>query len=128
MNETEALHYTGFEQIDDRLSYMSGFCSHVVVKLGAKGAAAMKDGLQTSHSGFSVEAVDTTGAGDSFNAGYIYGFLTGLNVETSLLYGNVCGAMSVGAYGGSTGSPDREGLEAFLRQNKDQASDHRDVI
>ncbi|MDR6883637.1 carbohydrate kinase family protein [Bacillus sp. 3255] len=118
MNETEALHYTGFTRVEDSLSYMSGFCRHVVVKLGAQGAVAMKDGLRTVSPGFSVEAVDTTGAGDSFNAGYMYGFLTGLNVETCLLYGNVCGAMSVGAYGGSTGTPDKEGLEAFIRHNK----------
>ncbi|MBA2943114.1 carbohydrate kinase family protein [Paenibacillus sp. CGMCC 1.16610] len=115
MNETEALHYTGFERIEDSLSYMSGFSPHVVIKLGPQGAAAMKDGLQTMSPGFPVEAVDTTGAGDSFNAGYIYGFLTGLDVETCLLYGNVCGALSVGAYGGSTGTPDHEGLEAFIR-------------
>jgi sugar/nucleoside kinase (ribokinase family) len=118
MNETEALHYTGLEQIDESLSYMSGFCRHIVVKLGPKGAAAMKDGLQTSSPGFSVAVIDTTGAGDSFNAGYMYGFLTGLDVETCLLYGNVCGALSVGAYGGSTGTPDREGLEAFIKQNQ----------
>ncbi|KRE49932.1 carbohydrate kinase family protein [Paenibacillus sp. Soil724D2] len=128
MNETEAHHYTGFEHIDDSLGYMSGFCKHVVVKLGPKGAVAMKDGLQSSCPGFSVKALDTTGAGDSFNAGYIYGFLTGLNVETCLLYGNVCGAMSVEAYGGSTGTPDQEGLEAFIRQNKEQGSDHSEVV
>ncbi|MFD0695544.1 carbohydrate kinase family protein [Paenibacillus sp. GCM10027628] len=119
MNETEAHHYTGFEHIDDSLSYMSGYCSHVVIKLGSKGAVAMKDDLQTHKPGFSVQVVDTTGAGDSFNAGYIYGYLTGENVETCLLYGNACGALSVGAYGGSTGTPDREDMEAFIRQNKD---------
>lgn len=118
MNETEALHYTGFEHIDDGISYMSDFCRHVVVKLGPRGAAAMKDGKKTTSPGFSVEAIDTTGAGDSFNAGYMYGYLTGLDVETCLLYGNVCGALSVGAYGGSTGTPDREGLESFIRQNR----------
>lgn len=118
MNETEALHYTGLEHIDESLSYMSGFCRNIVVKLGPQGAAAMKDGLRTSSPGFSVEVIDTTGAGDSFNAGYMYGFLTGLDVETCLLYGNVCGALSVGAYGGSTGTPDREGLEAFIKQNR----------
>jgi len=63
--------------------------------------------------------VDTTGAGDSFNAGYMYGYLTGENVETCLLYGNACGALSVGAYGGSTGTPDREGMEDFIKLNKD---------
>lgn len=116
MNETEALHYTGMKLVDDSLRYLSGFCRHVVVKLGPKGAVALKDSLQSASPGFQVEAVDTTGAGDSFNAGYLYGFLTGRDVETCLLYGNVCGALSVGAYGGSTGTPDKEGLEAFIRR------------
>ncbi|OPH52058.1 carbohydrate kinase [Paenibacillus ferrarius] len=119
MNETEAFHYTGIEHIDDSLRYMGGFCRHVVIKLGPKGAITMKDGLQLAHSGFVVDVVDTTGAGDSFNAGYLYGYLTGQSVESCLLYGNVCGAMSVGSYGGSTGTPDCEGLSAFIRQNED---------
>lgn len=120
MNETEALHYTGFENIEDSLRHMSDYCGHVVVKLGSKGAAAIKDSLITRHQAYPVEAVDTTGAGDSFNAGYLFGFLSGMDVDTSLRYGNACGALSVGAYGGSTGTPNLEGLESFIRQREEE--------
>ncbi|MBM7567688.1 PfkB family carbohydrate kinase [Paenibacillus sacheonensis] len=117
MNETEALHYTRRERIADSLAIMADHGSHIVVKLGSDGAVAMKDGVMTRHLAFKVEAVDTTGAGDSFNAGYLYGFIQGFDVETSLKFGNACGAMSVGAYGGSTGTPDLEGLKAFLQRH-----------
>ncbi|QHT63161.1 carbohydrate kinase family protein [Paenibacillus lycopersici] len=118
MNETEALHYTRRTNIEEGLRHMATFGRHVVVKLGAAGAVAAKDGKLTHHPAFKVEAVDTTGAGDSFNAGYLYGFLRGLDVETSLKYGNACGAMSVGAYGGSTGTADLGGLHRFLKQHE----------
>ncbi len=114
MNETEALHYTGLDDIEDSMRYMAQYCSHVAVKLGPKGAAVMKDGILTRQGAYPAEAVDTTGAGDCFNAGYLFGFLTGQGVGDSLSYGNACGALSVGAYGGSTGSPDAEALRAFV--------------
>jgi sugar/nucleoside kinase (ribokinase family) len=118
MNETEALHYTGIDKIEDSLRYMGQFGSNVVVKLGADGAISMKEGELTRLPGYSVQAVDTTGAGDSFNAGYLYGFLQKLDVESCLRYGNACGAMSVSAFGGSTGTPNLEGLKAFIDQNE----------
>ncbi|MFC4303797.1 carbohydrate kinase family protein [Cohnella boryungensis] len=118
MNETEALHYTGIDKIEDSLRYMGQFGSNVVVKLGADGAISMKEGALTRLPGYSVQTVDTTGAGDSFNAGYLYGFLQKLDVESCLRYGNACGAMSVSAFGGSTGTPNLEGLKAFIDQNE----------
>ncbi|MEQ4483449.1 carbohydrate kinase family protein [Cohnella silvisoli] len=120
MNETEALHYTGLESIEDSLRHMAEYCSHVVVKLGSKGAIAMKDGVLSRRAGYLVEAVDTTGAGDSFNAGYLFGFLSGKDADTSLRYGNACGALSVSAYGGSTGTPDLEGLKDFIHKREEE--------
>ncbi len=58
--------------------------------------------------------MDTTGAGDSFNAGFVYGFLTGKGLEECLACGNACGALNVTVYGGNTGFPDKEGLKEFM--------------
>ncbi|MCY9666725.1 carbohydrate kinase family protein [Paenibacillus alginolyticus] len=127
MNETEAFHYTGFDHIEESLRFMANYSKHIVVKLGPKGAVAMKDGRITYHSAFPAEPVDTTGAGDSFNAGYLYGYLTGQNVETCLQYGNVCGALSVGAHGGSTGTPDKDGLDAFILQFGDHIKERMEA-
>ena len=47
-----------------------------------------------------VEVVDTTGAGDSFNAGLVYGMLRGAPFERSLLYAVMCGSLATTDYGG----------------------------
>ncbi|WP_199617287.1 carbohydrate kinase family protein [Paenibacillus alkalitolerans] len=114
MNETEALHYSGCRGMKESVRELARHGGHVVVKLGSKGAVALRGGELLYRSGYAVKAVDTTGAGDSFNAGYMYGYLTGKPVEFCLIYGNACGALSVEAYGGSAGTPDREALAAFV--------------
>ena len=70
---------------------------------------------------FRVEAVDTTGAGDSFNAGFISAYLRGENTEICLMTDNACGALSVTAMGGNTAFPAAEQLEQFLAAHRKQA-------
>ncbi|MEG0318294.1 MAG: carbohydrate kinase family protein, partial [Niameybacter sp.] len=67
---------------------------------------------------YTVQAVDTTGAGDSFNAGFVYGFLKGKSIEECLKYGNGCGALSVTQLGGNTGFPVEEVLMTFITQQE----------
>ena len=52
-----------------------------------------------------VDAVDTTGAGDCFNAGFLYGWLNNEPVENCLRIGNVCGGLSTEEFGGIAGFP-----------------------
>lgn len=68
MNETEAIHYTGCTTVEESLEVLSKHSSHIVLKLGSKGAVTSVGGQQSYRSSFSVRVVDTTGAGDSFNA------------------------------------------------------------
>lgn len=114
MNEQEALHYTRTSNIQDSISVLRKYSNYFVLKLGAKGAAACVMGETTYRSGFIVDTVDTTGAGDSFNAGYMYGFLSDKSIEDCLLYGNACGSFSVRHYGGSTGTPTIKVLEQYI--------------
>ncbi|SEO53418.1 carbohydrate kinase family protein [Paenibacillus sp. OV219] len=116
MNEVEAQQFTGLSNIKDILHKFAEYTDHIVIKLGSAGAVAAVHGQTKFQSGFQVPVVDTTGAGDSFNAGYIYGFLTGQSIEMSLLYGNACGALSVSMSGGSTGTPDGIKLEKFISE------------
>ena len=114
MNETEALHYTGCRAIEESIGQLKARQKNVVVKRGAQGATAIIKGTVTHRAGYAVDVVDTTGAGDSFNAGYIYGYLSGMSVMECLMYGNACGAQSVQNYGGSTGAVDLTTLVAFI--------------
>lgn len=61
-----------------------------------------------------VEVVDTTGAGDSFCAGFIYGYLQRRPVEECLILGNICGALSTRDIGGVKSFPTLKELEATL--------------
>ena len=76
-----------------------------VVKLGKRGSIAYSHGRTESAAPYPVQAVDPTGAGDSFNAGFITGFLMNKSLQECLRMGNICGAMSVTAMGGNTGFP-----------------------
>jgi sugar/nucleoside kinase (ribokinase family) len=71
-----------------------------VMKCGAPGAVARADGA-----GGRVTPVDTIGAGDSFDAGFVYGHLQGWPVERSLAFGAACGSLSTRAAGGVDAQP-----------------------
>ena len=65
----------------------------VVVKYGAGGAAAHTAGGVVRAAGHPVDVVDTTGAGDSFDAGFLAAWLAGESPERALALGNACGAL-----------------------------------
>lgn len=78
----------------------------VVVKDGARGAhAVLASGAVVSAPGERVEVVDTTGAGDTFDAAFLDAWLAGTDLETCLRRGVRAGACSVGAAGGTAGQP-----------------------
>ncbi|MBQ2546638.1 MAG: carbohydrate kinase family protein [Clostridia bacterium] len=116
MNETECLHYTREADAETGAKKLAEGAGMAVIKLGKAGSMAVKDGRVFRAPGYRVEAVDTTGAGDSFNAGFVSGFLRGLPVEDCLRYGNGCGALSVTKLGGNTGFPRLNELEDFIRE------------
>ncbi|MFQ9695918.1 MAG: carbohydrate kinase family protein [Zhenhengia sp.] len=92
-------------------------CKLVVAKL-VKRLIAVKDGHIYEAASYSVEAIDTTGAGDSFNAGFVYGFLKGKSIEEALKYGNACGGLSATALGGNTGFPQEDELIKFMAKRE----------
>ena len=113
-NQSEACQLTGEEQPAKAAARLAEFCPLVVVKAGAEGAYAHSAG-QTWHApALPVAVVDTTGAGDSFNAGFLAALLQGLPVETCLRYGNICGGLSVTRPGGASAAPRMEELRRIL--------------
>lgn len=92
-NEAEALHLTGESQIEAALARLSEIVPLVVIKCGAQGAIAQSGNEIVSVPAINVKVVDTTGAGDSFNAGFLYAYLAGLDLETCLRYGAITGGL-----------------------------------
>jgi sugar/nucleoside kinase (ribokinase family) len=101
-NEVEAQNITHRKSAMEAADILSSHANTVVIKCGAKGAVAKRGDLLSSQEAFEVEPIDTTGAGDSFNAGFIYGFLNGFDLETCMRYGNACGSISVTRIGGAS--------------------------
>jgi len=89
--------------------------SILVVKGGPDGAAAIQGENWEERPGFCVDAVDPTGAGDAFNAGFLFGHLAGWSPLTCLTWGNACGALTVGQAGGSGAFACRADVEAFIQ-------------
>ena len=76
------------------------FARLTVVKKGADGSSARVDGREVSVPAERVHAVDTTGAGDAFNAGFLSAWLAGQPMRQCLRAGNVMGAKAIAGRGG----------------------------
>lgn len=91
-------------------------CALVGMTIGAAGAVVYHDGCFIESGG--VEAPngcrDTTGAGDAFRGGFLFGLLKGDDIETSLKLGNAVAAMKCSALGARTALPTRSELEDFV--------------
>ena len=117
MNEPEACAIAGMPDPLAALRWLGRIHPFVVVKRGAEGASALVDGRELHAPTEPVEVVDATGAGDCFNAGFLYGLRRGHEVDTCLALGNICGGLSVTVPGGYAGAP----TEAVLLAHAERA-------
>jgi sugar/nucleoside kinase (ribokinase family) len=92
------------------------------VKLGGRGVLAVHGDAPAVRVGpiAGIEIVDTTGAGDAFDAGFVYASLQGWKLERALAFANVSGALSCRAAGGVDAQPTLE--EALALMPGDDAS------
>lgn len=118
VNEREASNLTGYKKNVDALMALGQLVPCAVIKLGLNGAVAIRNDEVIKHRGFKVDAVDTTGAGDSFDAGFVSAYLIGKSIEDCLQIGNACGALSTQKAGGTAGQPTRKELTAFLAKQQ----------
>ena len=115
VNEREAANLTGKTTARSALKVLAQLVPCAVIKRGRRGAIAIKDNQVFTHSGFKIAAVDTTGAGDSFDAGFVSAYLRKEPVPECLRMGNACGALSARKPGGTAGQPSRRELDDFLQ-------------
>jgi sugar/nucleoside kinase (ribokinase family) len=104
-NKTEALSITKSKDVESASRQLADKSKVVAVKLGADGALACNGKEIIQSKSISVNVVDTVGAGDTFDAGFLYGYLNHWPLEKSLRLACVCGAMSTQEAGGTEGQP-----------------------
>jgi sugar/nucleoside kinase (ribokinase family) len=104
-NKTEALSITQADDIESASKNLADKSELVAIKLGADGGLACKGKEITQSNSISVNVVDTVGAGDSFDAGFLYAYLNDWTLEKSLRLACVCGAISTQKAGGTDGQP-----------------------
>jgi len=104
-NKNEALALTGIMEIESAIQRLSEVCKVVAIKLGADGAIARRSGETARAPAIQVEVVDTIGAGDTFDAGFLFGWLNGWSLEKNLSLAVVCGSLSARAAGGTSAQP-----------------------
>ncbi|MFZ0773985.1 MAG: sugar kinase [Candidatus Sulfotelmatobacter sp.] len=117
-NTREAKKIAGTQNLDDAVCKLAAMVPLVVVKLGAEGAMAQRDGDRFVSPAAMVEVVDPVGAGDSFDAGFLHQFLRGGDLQSCLAAGNVAGALSTTRAGGTEAFRDAEYRDRFLQSHR----------
>lgn len=117
-NEQEAMWLTRTDNLDAAVEHLLDHGFHtVVVKRGDLGAIGHQDGDAIQQQALSVEAVDTVGAGDAFNAGFLFGQLNQLSFKRSLEVGNWAAAHVVGHLGDYEGFPTADDYRSWAAQD-----------
>ena len=119
MNQREALRFSGAASVNEAVRRLRGDGQVFVVKLGSRGAKAVgQDECRARVPGLKVRTVDSTGAGDAFNGGFLHWWLQGAGIEECLRAGNICGALSTRAPGGSAAAPSSTELQRLMRRSQ----------
>ncbi len=114
LNEHELLYVSGEEDVQS-----AGECllnrgiKQIFVKLGSRGSMYISKGTQVYKEPFKIKPIDTTGAGDSFTAGCIYGLLNNFSVDQILTFANTCGALTCTRKGTTEAFPTLEEIKSF---------------
>jgi len=104
-NEKEAISISGELNVDLAASKLGFKVEVLAIKLGAIGALGVQESQTVQVPSIPVKVVDTVGAGDSFDAGFIYGYLHEWELKKTLQLACVCGALSTQNAGGTEGQP-----------------------
>jgi len=116
-NQTEAQLLSGDDSAEAFRDWASSMAIRLgVIKLGAAGAAAVVNGELLRVAPPRVEAIDMTGAGDAFDAGFIDGVLSGESTEDCLRRACICGALCTTRIGALEGLPDSLSLRSIYEQ------------
>ena len=127
-NETECETYTGILRTSDTSNtweresaewFLGKGVGAVCITLGGRGAYFFDGKTELFSPAFPVEAVDTTAAGDCFNAGFAVGLAKGMTLPDSLRFANACGALAASRMGAQTSIGTIEEIQEFLQKENE---------
>jgi len=104
-NQNEALAISAASTLEDALHILTQKCPLVAIKCGKGGAYAVKGATTSYAPALAMLVVDAIGAGDNFDAGFLYGWLNGWKLERSLQLAVACGSLSTRSAGGVSAQP-----------------------
>ncbi len=113
-NAVEAQRITQTLSLRDAIKSLLPIVDGLVIKDGANGASVWQHGFMNDDNALSLTPIDTTGAGDVFNAGFLTAWRKGLDLKTCLRYGNICGGLSTQGHGGAINAPTLAQVKAML--------------
>ena len=116
-NDDEARRISGKDDLDAALACLAECAGAVVATCGAGGVRARRKGETFALPAVPVAPVDAIGAGDSFNAGFLYQYTHGASLDACLHYGLLTGAFSTTAAGGTAAFDDASAFEQFAAQH-----------
>ena len=113
-NESEACKIAKAEPLDAAARILSTQVPLLVVKCGARGVVAWRGKEKMMAPALTTTAVDSVGAGDSFDAGFVHQFIRGASIDRCLHFANLTGALSVTRAGGTEAFRDAAHRRRFL--------------
>ncbi len=116
-NRDELCRIARRSNLEDALAELAPIVPIIAVKCGNEGAIVQSGGRRVQIPGLHMHPVDTIGAGDSFNAGFLAAWLSGYSLEESAAAGNITGALSTQGIGGTEAFRSST-REAFLQQHR----------
>jgi sugar/nucleoside kinase (ribokinase family) len=129
-NAVEAMQYTRARTPEEAARRLAGLVPVVVVTDGSEGAIAIdsETGEMVRAPAVPLEALDPTGAGDVFTAGFILGTLNGWPLERRLAFANLIASLSVQHFGGSLSAPGWGDIADWRRASGDARYDFLDEV
>lgn len=117
-NHDEAQRITGSSDMEKAARLIGEFCQTVIIKDGSNGCWCCDEGTLYHEPAYPVKVVDTTGAGDCFNAGFIKAWLDGKEIQECLKWATLAGALSTQLAGANSYRLSASEIELIIRQEK----------
>jgi sugar/nucleoside kinase (ribokinase family) len=124
-NEREVCLLAGEPDLNKAIATLRPLVPLLIVKRGVQGASAFSGSRAWHAPARPVHVIDAVGAGDSFNAGFLHAWMRGWPIEQALACGNLAGAWSTTASGGTSAFRDPDSLRALQSELQRIRGDHR---